>query len=191
MPDTAVLLIGERDDGTIAGVASPDNIQKTVRAECEKIYPDILWRSTIYEKEGKYCVRVEIEYSGETPHFGGPAWVRKGSMSIKASDEVFQRLIDIRSDPIRELSQWLNKEVTVYGEHGTVPPSRNRTRLGVMFSSFTFDTFNCDINIPVFLGGRYMETQLFVNGTPHVDGLYPDGLHILMDLVKDLRSPSL
>jgi hypothetical protein len=121
---TAVILIGEKDDGTVAGVTNPDNIQKRVRDECDKIYPDIVWRSTVYQKEGKLCVRVEIEYSGDTPHFGGPAWIRRGSETIKASDEVFQRLIDIRSDAVRELSQWLDKEVTVYGEKASVPTER-------------------------------------------------------------------
>jgi hypothetical protein len=121
---TATLLIGERNDGTVAGVTNPNNIQKTVCSECEKIYPAISWRSNIYEKDGRHCVRVEIEYSGDTPHFGGPAWVRKGSESVKASDEVFQHLIDIRSDLVRELSQWLNKEVTVYGEEATVPQDK-------------------------------------------------------------------
>ena len=79
----AVLLIGEKDDGIVAGVTNPDNIQKRVREEYDKIYPDILWRSTIYQKEGKHCVRVEIEYSGNTPHFGGPACIRKGSETIR------------------------------------------------------------------------------------------------------------
>lgn len=132
----AVLLIGERNDGTVAGVTNPDNILKTVRSECEKIYPDILWRSNIYERDGKYCVRVEIEYSGDTPHFGGPAWVRQGSQSVKASDKVFQHLIDVRSDLVRELSQWLSQEVTVYGEPGTVPPAREPLFPGGRISRF-------------------------------------------------------
>src|SRR4051812_9344962 len=61
----AQVLIGERDDGTIQGVSDPDQIQKTIRKECEKIYPPIVWRSMVYEKEGHHCVQVEIEYSGE------------------------------------------------------------------------------------------------------------------------------
>ena len=126
---TAVLLIGEKNDGTVAGVTDPDSIQKTVRKECEKIYPDILWRSIIYEKNARQCVRVEIEYSGNTPHFGGQAWIRKGSESVKASDEVFQALINLRSGIVRELSRWLNKDVTVYGEHGTIPPEAKRAFL--------------------------------------------------------------
>lgn len=123
---TAVLLIGEKNDGTVVGVRSPDGIQKTVRKECEKIYPEILWRSMVYEKNGRQCVRVEIDYSGDTPHFGGPAWIRKGSESVKANDEAFQALINVRSDIVRELSKWLDKDVTVYGDHGTIPPEVNR-----------------------------------------------------------------
>jgi Schlafen, AlbA_2 len=117
----ATILIGEMDDGTIKGVTNPDSIQKTVRKECEKIYPPILWRSQVYKKDSKPCVRVEIEYSGETPHFGGPAWVRKGTESITASDEVFQRLIEFRSSKIRELAKWLGKEISIGTDSASVP----------------------------------------------------------------------
>ena len=112
----ATILIGEKDDGTIQGVQDPDNIQKKIRKECDKIYPPIQWKSKVYEEEGKYCVRVEVEYDGETPHFGGMAWIRKGSENIKASDEVFQKLIEIRTSLIRELMHWENKEVSLSQE---------------------------------------------------------------------------
>ena len=104
---TATILIGEKNDGTVAGVTNPDNIQKEVRKACEKIYPLIsgFWRQGVYERDGKFCVRVEIEYSGETPHFGGIAWVRRGSESIKASDEVFQRLIEFRFSKVTKPAQ--------------------------------------------------------------------------------------
>src|ERR1700723_954840 len=94
---TATILIGERDDGTIQGVKNPDNIQKAVREECEKIYPPIVWRSRVYEKDHKPCVQVEIEYDGETPHFGGAAWIRHGSESVRATDQLFQKLIEFRN----------------------------------------------------------------------------------------------
>jgi predicted HTH transcriptional regulator len=45
---TAVILIGERDDGSAQGLKDADNIQKTVRADCDKIFPPILWRSPVY-----------------------------------------------------------------------------------------------------------------------------------------------
>lgn len=128
---TAIILIGEKDDGTVQGVTNPDNIQKRVREECEKIYPDIIWRTQVYEKDGKHCVRVEIEYSGNTPHFGGPAWVRRGSVTVKASDEVFQQLIELRLDKVRELSKWVGMSVTVEGDGSNMP----RDQLGRLYSS--------------------------------------------------------
>jgi hypothetical protein len=126
----AILLIGEKNDGTVQGVTNPDNIQKQIRKECDKIYPPILWRSTVYEKHGKFCIRVEIEYSGETPHFGGSAWVRHGSETIIASDEVFQRLIDLRLGIVNELAKWLDKDVTVNGDTSAMPASRREEGIG-------------------------------------------------------------
>ena len=76
---TATILIGEKDDGSVQGVTNPDRIQQRVRETCDDVYPAIVWRSRVYEIEGKPCVRVEIEHSGETPHFGGPAWIRRAS----------------------------------------------------------------------------------------------------------------
>ncbi|MBI1955361.1 MAG: ATP-binding protein [Acidobacteria bacterium] len=128
-PDhVATVLIGEKNDGSVQGVTNPDAIQKTVRKECEKIYPPIVWHSKAYEKDGKFCVRVEIEYSGETPHFGGPAWVRKGSESVPASDEVFQRLVEFRLGKVRELTKWLGKEIIVEGDMGSVSWEERRIR---------------------------------------------------------------
>src|SRR5579863_87932 len=66
----ATILIGERDDGSVQGVSNPDGIQKKVREECDEIYPPIVWSSQVYEKTGMPCLRVEIEFNGETPHFG-------------------------------------------------------------------------------------------------------------------------
>jgi hypothetical protein len=117
---TAVVLIGERNDGTIQGVSNPDEMQKRVRRECERIYPDIVWRQTVYDKNGEYCIRVEIEYSGDTPHFGEAAWIRRGSETVKASDQMFQRLIELRTSVVRELAQWVGKEIVIEGDHGTV-----------------------------------------------------------------------
>lgn len=118
----ATLLIGEKDDGSIAGVTNPDNIQKSIRIECDKIYPPIISRSQIYEKDGKHCVRVEVEYSGETPHFGGPAWIRRGSETIKATDEIFQKLIEIRNGKVCELSKWIQKDITIQAGTSHIPP---------------------------------------------------------------------
>jgi predicted HTH transcriptional regulator len=108
----AKILIGERDDGTPEDL-DPDVVQKTVRKEADKIYPPIIWRSAVYGKAGRQCVRVEIEHSGDTPHFGGPAWVRRGSVTVEATEEEFQRLINLRSSLVFELEQWVGKPVTL------------------------------------------------------------------------------
>ncbi len=109
-------MIGEKDDATAQGVSSVDNMQKTVRKEAEKIYPPIIFHLSGYEKDGKPCVRVEVEYSGDTPHFGDAAWIRRGSETIKASDEVFQTLVDLRLHPVREIGKWMGKKITLVGE---------------------------------------------------------------------------
>ena len=116
----AVILIGEDDNGNVQGVTNPNNIQKKVPEECDRIYPPIVWRSRVYSKDEKNCVRVEIEYDGETPHFGGIAWVRKGSETIKAPAEVFQRLIDYRTSIVREIALHKGKKVSVVGDTGAI-----------------------------------------------------------------------
>jgi Putative DNA-binding domain len=143
----AIILIGERDDGTAQGVKNPESINQTIRKEAEKIYPPIIWRPEVYEKDGKHCVRIEIEYSGETPHFGGIAWIRKGTSTIVASDEVFQRLIDLRSSKVRELGKWIGKKISM------IPPANHLD---------TITTVNA--NVTSELGATYYEVNLsFVN----------------------------
>lgn len=151
---TAIVLIGEKDDSFIQGVSDPDEMQKKVRRECERIYPDIVWRSHVYEKAGKHCVRVEIEHSGNTPHFGGSAWIRRGTETVKANPEMFQRLIDLRSAMVYELAQWVNKDIYVAGDEGSVSlqernfvghprwPGTRKAKL--LFVNGFWASFNCD-----------------------------------------------
>jgi hypothetical protein len=115
-------LIGEKDDDTVQGVNNPDNIQKQVRKVADSIYPPILWRSRVYEREGRQCVRVEIEDDGETPHFGGAARVRRGSETILATTEMFQKLIDLRSANVAKLQELLSREVYVVGDRQSSSP---------------------------------------------------------------------
>lgn len=105
----AVILIGEGNDGTITGVDNPDEQQRKIRRELETIYPGIIWRQQLYETGGKTCIRVEIEYSGDTPHFGDAAWIRVGSESVRASDAMLQKLVELRLTKVRELNKWLGE----------------------------------------------------------------------------------
>ncbi|MFZ1320256.1 MAG: ATP-binding protein [Ignavibacteria bacterium] len=132
----ATLLIGEKDDGSVSGVSNPDNIQRKIRETCDKIYPPIIWKSNVYTKEEKTCVIVEIEYDGETPHFGGSAWIRKGSETIKANDEIFQNLINLRNGKVFELSKWFNKKISVHlDETAPVHRTGNSSSISSIFNT--------------------------------------------------------
>jgi hypothetical protein len=111
--DVAKIFIGERDDGTVQGVTSVDNIQKSVTKEAEKIYPAIYYRTEVYERDGKHCIRVEIKHNGLAPHFGGAAWIRQGPLSVLATGELYQQLVDLRSSKVQQLAKWLGKSITV------------------------------------------------------------------------------
>ncbi|HEY1801040.1 MAG TPA: ATP-binding protein [Terriglobales bacterium] len=116
--DTAQIFIGEKDDGAVQGVSNTDSIQKKVAAEAAKIYPGIYYRTEVYERDGKQCVRVDIKRNGLTPHFGGQAWVRQSSQTIKATESLFQQLIELRSSKQWELAKWVNKFVTIEWQSG-------------------------------------------------------------------------
>jgi hypothetical protein len=113
--DTAQIFIGERDDGTVQGVTNAESISRSVTKEADRIHPPIYYRTEVYEREGKQCVRVDIRHNGLAPHFGGPAWVRQGSQTIKATEELYQQMVDQRNSKVRVLLQWLDSEVTVEG----------------------------------------------------------------------------
>src|SRR5882762_5111127 len=95
--DVAQIFIGEKDDGSVQGVTDVDNIQKTVTKCADKIYPEIYYKTEYYERAGKMCVRVVIKQNGLAPHFGDAGWVRRGSVTVKATERLYQQLIDLRS----------------------------------------------------------------------------------------------
>lgn len=96
LPDgqTGVLYIGVSDNGTIAGVAAPDSIQKTVRKICEQdCYPPIVPSCVVLSEQEREIVAVEISPSTSRPHFSGPAFVRVGSETVKATNAVYVDLL--------------------------------------------------------------------------------------------------
>lgn len=110
----AVLFIGVRDSGEIQGVANPDEMQKLVRAICESdCYPPIKYRPEVLKEGDKLVIAVVVPPSDRRPHFAGPAYVRRGSESVAASDEMFEELIASRHDKARVLLRWKNSVITV------------------------------------------------------------------------------
>ncbi len=79
---------------------------------------------------------------------GGPAWVRRGSSSVPASEEVFQRLIDYRTSKVRELAKWIDKEV-MFSAWGIITggrvtsPHKKGAVLREVNSSYLRDGFCC------------------------------------------------
>lgn len=85
----AVLFIGIHDKtGEVVGVTSPDRVQGRVREAChEDCYPRITYVSEVISVDGKRVVAVVVPFSTKKPHFTGPAYIRAGSASVKASEE--------------------------------------------------------------------------------------------------------
>ncbi len=94
---TGVLYIGVRDSGDIQGVQNPDSLQKTIQSICtQDCYPPISYQSEVLPIDNRNVVAVVIPRSVDGPHFSGPAYVRRGSQSITASEEVFNELLTCR-----------------------------------------------------------------------------------------------
>lgn len=148
--DTAQLFVGEKDDGTVQGVTNAESINRSVAKEAAKIYPPIYYRTEVYERDGKQCVRVDIKHNGLAPHFGGASWVRQGSQSVPATEEIYQQMIDQRQSKVRVLLQWLNKEITVEGTQRA--------------KSFTLDKGNIASFDQEWSVGVHQATLVVVNG---------------------------
>jgi predicted HTH transcriptional regulator len=111
--DTATLFIGEKDDGTVQGVTNVDNIQKKVKETADKIYPVIYYKPTVYERDGKQCVRVDVKHNGLAPHFGEAAWVRRGSVTVRATEDIYQQMVELRLNKVTQLMKWHTEMMTV------------------------------------------------------------------------------
>lgn len=113
----AVLFIGIHDKSAeVVGVGNPDQMQKRVREVCHAdCYPPIDYHSEVLEVEGKAIVAVVVPPSHAKPHFTGPAFVRVGSESTKASSQQYEELILSRNDRAREILRHKNDVFTVLG----------------------------------------------------------------------------
>lgn len=110
-----VLFIGVSDAGKVSGVANPDSFQKKVRALSEKeCYPPIQCQIYVLDTEGKSVVAVVVEASPNRPHFSGPAYVRRGSESVVASEDVYNDLIASRNTKAGAILRAKGKQVTFH-----------------------------------------------------------------------------
>ena len=112
--ETAALFIGVHDKtGAILGIDDADALQKRVGEAGEDCYPPIRPKMTVLQVEGKSVLAVEVEHSLSKPHFAGPAYVRSGSRSVKASDIMYRDLLSSHCEKAGEILKWKGKQVTV------------------------------------------------------------------------------
>lgn len=106
VPDAeeAILFIGIANDGKITGVDNPDKTQKSIsKTASEWCYPPIKHTARVLEVNGDHVLAVIVRASHNKPHFAGPAFIRSGSQSKRASEENFNELIATRNNKARPL----------------------------------------------------------------------------------------
>ena len=123
---TAVLFIGVSDSGEITGIGNSDKLQKTVRDICERdCYPPIRYTSEVLNDGTKDVLAVEIGPSTKRPHFAGAAYIRRGSESVAASEEILNEMIASRNTKAGQLLSHKGETVTVdYEYHSWYPLGR-------------------------------------------------------------------
>ena len=119
LPDgrEAVLFIGVHDKtGEVVGLnGDTDILQKRVRAAIDNCFPSVPYSAEVVDTKGGAVLAVVVRPSSKGPHFTGPAYVRVGSESKKASEQVFNELVFSRNDKCKELIRYRAGLVTVYG----------------------------------------------------------------------------
>ena len=112
-----VLFVGIHDKtGEVVGVTNTDQLQKRVREAAQgDCFPPITYTSEVLTVDGKAIIAVIVPHSATKPHFSGPAFVRVGSESPKASPQQYEELILSRNDKAREILRHKNDVFTVLG----------------------------------------------------------------------------
>ncbi|MDO8586623.1 MAG: ATP-binding protein [Armatimonadota bacterium] len=110
----AVLFIGVDDNGVVKGVGNADKLQKTLREIAERdCYPPIRYAVDVLSTSDGAVVAVTIPPSKARPHFAGPAFVRVGSETNIASEDLFNELIASRNTKAGAILRYKGKMVTV------------------------------------------------------------------------------
>jgi predicted HTH transcriptional regulator len=110
----AILFIGVMNDGSPEpNKENLDSVQKKVGDRISSAYPPIFYLSKVLRIDEKEILAVIIPGSADRPHFAGPAYVRKDTRSVRASDEQFARLIAERNSKTYEILKWKGKPITV------------------------------------------------------------------------------
>lgn len=126
-----VVFVGIGDKGAVEGCDNTDAFQKRVREVLDDCYPPIAPQCVVLKVSGKDIVAIVVSASKDRPHFTGPAYVRQGSESLKASKQLFDEMVDARHSKVEAILRMRESPaITVVGlghRLGTtrrdVPPS--------------------------------------------------------------------
>ena len=103
----AVLFVGLHDkSGAVLGVKNTDALQARYSKVLEECYPQITYQMHALTFEGKNVLAIVVPASTRKPHFAGAAYVREGSRSVPATDQLYEELILSRIDKTRELLRY-------------------------------------------------------------------------------------
>ncbi|HEX4003871.1 MAG TPA: ATP-binding protein [Candidatus Acidoferrales bacterium] len=101
---TSVLFIGVRNSGEIqTPQINLDSMQITLNWELKKAYPPIACIQKVIAESDRQALAVIVPYSENRPHFAGPAYVRKGSETLIASEDKFNELIASRNSLVAQI----------------------------------------------------------------------------------------
>lgn len=178
----AILFIGVKDDGSVEGCPNPDAIQKTVReASDQDCYPAVAFISEALNTDAGPVVAVVVPASANRPHFTGPAYIRRGSESVAASEQVFAELVYSRNSTAADVLKLKNQIVDVVslqhklGEVRKVADQGYREGAEIQILECTAQT----VRFQLIASGRYVTEPL-----GHVRVSYNEEKHRAMLIVS-------
>lgn len=128
-----LLFYGVRNDGAIENSKGDLSSQeKTIRDKLSQVYPPIEYKTRVLRRNGQSFLAIVVPGSALGPHFAGPAYVREGSSNLKASEELFARLVDRRERKVREILK--SKNQTILMQRYVTNPGPNQQRNPWAFS---------------------------------------------------------
>jgi hypothetical protein len=114
LPDRpGILYVGVADDGTIVGGDNVASWQTKITRYSNNCFPPITTIPTVLRQGDLEFLAIVIPYSGQRPHFPGPALVRDGAGRRQISKEEVDEWITYRASKVRFILDWKGKIVTV------------------------------------------------------------------------------
>src|SRR6266403_1279665 len=108
-----ILFCGVRNGGVIEELTSNvvESIQKTIKDKLSVVYPPLEYKTREIRKSERRLLAVIVPGSAKGPHFSGAAYVREGSSTVVANEELFSRIVDKRDRKVREILKWKDQRI--------------------------------------------------------------------------------